>query len=119
MLDPIGDRIAVTRARRAHSADYRAAKEAVAPYEAIARLLIAYRVRHGLTQKDLAERIGTTGTAISRLEAGQYPPRLETLRRIAEATGERLLIGFAGPAARRSSRGAVNEPTVQHETVVV
>jgi transcriptional regulator with XRE-family HTH domain len=39
----------------------------------------------GLSQAELAELVGTTQSAIARLESGGRPPRIDTLRRIAEA----------------------------------
>lgn len=53
-------------------------------------LIRAVRVRHGLTQERLALRVGTTQTAISRLEHGQRSPTIETLRRLLRVMGEDL-----------------------------
>lgn len=47
-----------------------------------------------LTQAEIAERIGTTQSAIARLEGGRVSPSVATLRRYAEATGRQLRIGF-------------------------
>lgn len=54
--------------------------------------LIELRIRRGLTQAQLAERVGTTQSAISRLEAGQVEPTLDTLRRVAAALDSRVEI---------------------------
>ena len=43
------------------------------------------RAALGLSQRELAERTGTTQSAIARLERGGRPPRIDTLLRIAEA----------------------------------
>lgn len=69
------------------------AYEALAPeYQLIDQLLKARR-RAGLTQEDVAERMGTTKSAVSRLEsAGKHAPSLATLRRYAEAVGCELEI---------------------------
>ena len=52
----------------------------------------AARLRAGLTQTELAARMGTTQTAVARLEGRHSNPRLATLVRAVEATGERLVI---------------------------
>lgn len=39
----------------------------------------------GLTQQELARLTGTTQSAVARLEAGQRPPKIDTLLRIADA----------------------------------
>ncbi len=56
--------------------------------------MIRARTEARLTQAQLAERIGTTQSAIARLEGGKVSPSIATLRRYAEATGHRLRVGF-------------------------
>jgi predicted transcriptional regulator len=52
----------------------------------IAREVIALRQKHNLTQKELAERVGTSQPAIARLESGNYKNlSLSFIRRIAGA----------------------------------
>ncbi len=56
-------------------------------YQVVDQLLKA-RARAGLTQDAVAERMGTTKSAISRLEgSGRHAPSLTTLRRYAQAVG--------------------------------
>lgn len=100
MESPIGATAAsAQRRRRQTSAAYRAEQERLAPFEAIARMVIARRTALGLTQRELAERMGTSHSAISRIESGQYPATPDTLRRLAHALGERFVMGFErGPA---------------------
>jgi predicted transcriptional regulator len=43
------------------------------------------RLEKGLSQRELAELVGTTQSAIARLERGGRPPRIDTLLSIAEA----------------------------------
>ena len=57
----------------------------------LARSLIRARLAAGLTQEELALRMGTSQPVIARLEAG-HKPSLKTLQRFAEATGTRLKI---------------------------
>jgi predicted transcriptional regulator len=51
----------------------------------IADRVAEQRVAKGLSQRELAELVGTTQSAIARLERGGRPPRIDTLLRIAEA----------------------------------
>ena len=53
----------------------------------IVRELIAARLRAGLTQSQIAERMGTTQSVIARLEGGQRTPSLSTVQRYALAAG--------------------------------
>jgi transcriptional regulator with XRE-family HTH domain len=64
---------------------FRAAQEALRPEYEFRRALIAARLRVGLTQKQLADRIGTTQSAVARLEAGTTEPRFDMLRRLSNA----------------------------------
>lgn len=54
--------------------------------------LIRARSRAGLTQEELAERMGTTQSVIARLESGRTRPSTRTLERYAKATGSKLRI---------------------------
>jgi ribosome-binding protein aMBF1 (putative translation factor) len=92
---PIGSTHRAASGRRARrSAVYREELRRIAPYEGIARMVIARRQALGLTQQELAERIGTSHSAISRIESGQYPTSVTTLRRLAEAFETHLVVGF-------------------------
>ena len=56
----------------------------------LAATLKEERLRAGLTQQQLAERIGTKKTYISRLENGKADVQLNTLFRIFEGLGRRV-----------------------------
>jgi DNA-binding XRE family transcriptional regulator len=67
----------------------------------IAAQMLSARARAGLTQDAVAQRMGTTKSAISRLEsAGKHTPSLATLKRYAEAVGCELQVKLARPKAR-------------------
>jgi len=70
----------------------RAAYDALEDEFDISRELIAARVRAGLTQAELADRMGTTQSAIARLESGAQLPSVKTLLRFANATRSRPVI---------------------------
>ncbi len=81
----------------------------------VARLVHDLRTQAGLTQKELADRVGTTPSAISRLEDADYGGHsLAMLRRIAAAMRRRVQIRFIpiGSPPRRvaSRRGAMRLP---------
>ncbi|UFS71756.1 helix-turn-helix domain-containing protein [Geomonas sp. RF6] len=60
---------------------------------ALAREILAARARVGLSQEAVAERMGTTKSAVSRLEAvGKHAPSLTTLKKYARAVGCHLEI---------------------------
>jgi len=50
------------------------------------------RRRAGLTQRELAERAGTTQSAIARLESGRASPSFDTVRRMMRLCGFALLV---------------------------
>lgn len=81
-------------ARRARSAKFREAEGRLRPFEEIARAVITRRAQLGLTQQELAERMGTTKSVISRIESGQHRSSTDTLRRLAEALDGHAVIGF-------------------------
>ena len=57
--------------------------------------IVKQRIKQGLTQKELAEKIGTKQSAISRLEAGNYNPSISFLRKLAKALNTELKISFS------------------------
>ena len=61
---------------------------------ALVEALIRARTAAKLTQAEVARRLGTTPSAIARLEGGRVSPSFSTLRRYAEATGTRLTVGL-------------------------
>ncbi len=61
----------------------------------IARKIYGLRTKAGLTQRQLAQRVGTTASVICRLEDADYEGHsLAMLRRIAAALGKRVEIRF-------------------------
>ncbi|MGL5361676.1 MAG: helix-turn-helix domain-containing protein [Bosea sp. (in: a-proteobacteria)] len=50
------------------------------------------RARSGLTQGEIARRMGTTQSVVARLESGRSRPSMRTLERYAEATGSRVRV---------------------------
>jgi transcriptional regulator with XRE-family HTH domain len=69
-----------------------AAYDALAGEFDLARELIAARVRAGLTQAEVAERMGTSQSVIARLESGAQMLSMNTLLKFAKATRSRPVI---------------------------
>jgi transcriptional regulator with XRE-family HTH domain len=80
--------------------DVRAEYEALEPEFAIARELIAARTRAGLSQAQVAERMGTTQSTVARLESGRNMPSMRTLERYAKATGSRAVVKLEADQGR-------------------
>lgn len=67
---------------------FRREYEALDDEYSLVRELLEARRRAGLTQEEVAERMRTTKSAISRLESvGKHSPSILTLRRYAETVG--------------------------------
>lgn len=93
---PIGStHRAGSRRHARNSAAYRDELQRLAPYEGLARIVIARRRALELTQQELAERVGTSHSVISRIESGQHPTSVTTLRRLAAAFETHLVVGFS------------------------
>lgn len=70
----------------------RAEYDALATEFETARELVAARARAGLTQEEVAQRMGTTQSTVARLESGKRPPSLRTVQRYAQAVGARAVL---------------------------
>ena len=61
------------------------------------QLLREARRRAGLTQRELADRLGTTQSSIARMESGVVSPTFATLRSAIEACGFEIRVGLGEP----------------------
>ncbi len=68
------------------------AYDELGPEFALVRMIIAKRLTKGITQKELAHKIGTKQPVISRLERGTYNPSIKFLQRVAGALDAELRI---------------------------
>ena len=100
--------------------EYRAEYEASQPAFDLMKALIRARSEAGLAQQEVAERMGTTQSAIARLEGWTANPSVNTLRKYAEATGTRLRIWFEpieSDASHHENEPGENVVTVDAEAV--
>lgn len=66
----------------------------------VARAVIALRSQSGLTQRELAERIGIKQPQLARIESGKHLPKLETLALLADGSGYTIEVNFV-PKTRK------------------
>lgn len=79
---------------------YRKEYEALEEEFSLAAALIRARADAGLTQEQLAERMGTKQEVVARWEGGKVLPSTRTLARLAKATGTTLQISFVSSRGR-------------------
>jgi predicted transcriptional regulator len=80
------------KARLLANPKVKAEYDALAPEFEIAAELLRARLRAGLSQTELATRMGTSQSAVARLESGDTLPSTKTLLRYAQATGSKVRI---------------------------
>ena len=85
-------KIAELKERLMKNPEFRAEYEKADAEFALVEALVRARMNAKLTQAQLAKKIGTTQSAIARLEGGRVSPSVATLRRYAQATGVKLRI---------------------------
>ena len=64
------------------------------PEFAVIEAVLKARVQKGITQEQLAKKIGTKQSAIARIESGNANPSIGFLQKLAEALGKKLVIQF-------------------------
>lgn len=90
------------KAKALESEQVRAEYDALAPEFEWLRLILQARTQAGLTQAQVAERMGTKPSAVARLESslisGKHSPSLATLQKYARAVNHRLEIRMVAQA---------------------
>ena len=80
--------------RRLKDPKFKAEWERQQPEFAMIQAMIDIRRKKDLSQKELAKKLGTTQSAISRLEKGNISPTVNFLQKLAEALDSKLDIRF-------------------------
>lgn len=85
---------------------FRAAYDALEIEYALAHEMLSARTRAGLTQEAVAVRMGTTKSAVSRLEgSGKHVPSVASLKKYADAVGCTLKIELIPQLVKRRKHG--------------
>jgi len=66
--------------------------EKLVPHFEVVKAIVKKRVEVGMSQRELASRIGTKQSAVSRLESGTYNPTLSFLDKVARALDTNIKI---------------------------
>lgn len=111
---PVGRTASEAARSRLADPEYRQLHVELAVFERLARSVIARRAELGITQEQLAERMGgTTASAISRIESGQHATTVRTLDKLTRALGGVLEVNMRfdevfgeDGATRRRTRSA-------------
>jgi transcriptional regulator with XRE-family HTH domain len=108
--------------RETREPELRAAREALEPEYAYHRAVIDARLAAGLSQRELAARMGKQQPAIARLEGGKHPPGLDMLYALAKVVGGTFTISPTSPltfkpAARSGQTTAEREHQITSRTV--
>ncbi|OGE77861.1 MAG: transcriptional regulator [Candidatus Doudnabacteria bacterium RIFCSPHIGHO2_01_FULL_46_14] len=83
------------RKRLLKNKEFKKAYDELEPEFALIRMIIRKRLNNGLTQKQLAAKLGTKQPVISRLESGTYNPSIKFLHRVADALGAEIHISIS------------------------
>lgn len=83
--------------------EFRREYERLRPRYGVISQLIEARISQGITQRELAFRVGTQKSNISRLESGTYNPSLDFLVRIAHSLGKTVQVTLVPARGRGDS----------------
>lgn len=73
---------------------FKAEYDKLQPEFVVIRAVIEARMKKGVTQEELAEKLGTKQSVISRLESGRANPSVAFLKKLAQALNSHLEIRF-------------------------
>lgn len=104
---PVGTTVSDHIAECQQDPDFRAEYERLRPYDEFARIVLMRRAALGWTQAELAARMGSTASEVSRIESGQHATNPQTLKKLADAFGVRAVIGFESGSTKKPERELV------------
>ncbi len=68
------------------------AYDELGPQFEVIRMIMERRIKKGITQKELAQMVGTKQSAISRFESGEYNPTISFIDKLANALDAKITI---------------------------
>jgi DNA-binding XRE family transcriptional regulator len=103
------DALELLTALRREFPEIERAEEALGSRLLVARNVLELRVRSGITQTELARRVGTSQPRIAQIEAAEANVTVDTLDRIAAAFGVQTATLFKGPSRLRGQPDGASE----------
>ena len=91
-MSKAGIRFEEAKAIMMKDAEFKAEYEKLKPRYDIISQVIEERIKQNLTQQELAFRVGTQKSNISRLESGTYNPSLDFIVKVAHSLGKEMTI---------------------------
>ena len=88
-------RVEAWKRRQMKDPEFKATYDALEEEFALIRALLDARIRAKLTQAQVARRMGTSQSAVARMESGRSLPSMSSLRKYAHATGSKVEIRLA------------------------
>ncbi|NHZ87034.1 MAG: helix-turn-helix domain-containing protein [Planctomycetia bacterium] len=73
------------REKLMHDPEFKKAYDELGPVYELIRAIIRYRIEHGISQKELADKIGTKQSSISRFESTAQMPSFSFIKKIVDA----------------------------------
>ena len=118
MEKPVDDLSAAAAEWSRENSDYSSIVEGFRANQALLDVLAERRAAVGLSQRQAAERMGTSQSAVNRIEVGETDPRLSTIQRYAAALGSTIrweLVPIAAnqPAGEQTAAAAPPERIVR------
>jgi ribosome-binding protein aMBF1 (putative translation factor) len=106
-INPVGATVSDHIEQSCEDSEFRAEYERLRPFEELARIVLRRRAALGLSQADLAVRMGVPTSKVSRVEGGQHATDFQTLKKLGEAFGVRAILGFESGATDTAKREIV------------
>lgn len=92
---------------------FRAYWERTALARAVALAVVGHRVKHGLTQTQLAAQLGVRQPQVARMEMGEHTPSLALLQKLAGVLGLRFIVEVAPTGVSAPEHALALPPDVE------
>lgn len=85
---------------QARDPEFRAEWQRLAPAREFSDVLMRYRIDEGLSQREMAKRLGVSQPRVAKLESGEHNPSIDSIINVVSRLGIEFAIGIV-PAGRK------------------